>query len=613
MKKVMERVKNFKCPDWVYILILIVYSMRHVNWGLDLLDTGYSYINFLYMDYEHMDSMWLFSTYLANVIGSFITKLPFTDTLLGMNFYTTWFVAALAVVGYFFCTKGLKMSKGITFLGEFIALSLCWCPSSVLYNYVSYLLVAVCVVFLYKGLTDGKKKFLFLAGICLGVNVLTRFSNLPQMALIVAVWAYGVLEARESREKGALKNTINRTLWCLGGYLTGLISLLGYVHIRYGIDEYLEGVLRLFDVTETATDYAPINMLISLVYSYYENIYWVLKMVYYVLIGMVVYLIVDLLKKHSSFVQKNQIVQKFLQVFKIVVVVALSAGMIYNFYIDGLCVLDFYGYDSIRNPSILFMTLTMAIAFINLFRKDITKDDKLVGIMIVLVLFISSLGSNNGIYSSLNNLFIAAPYTLWHVFLFVRDAKDIVIRKASVYVFPIKCMLIGFLLFYGFQTTMFGYTYFYTEAEGAKNVVETVDNNDLLKGIKMSPEKAQEITVAYDYIIESGLEDRESIVIGHIPSVAYYLHLPPAFNSWPCLQTYQFEKMEADIVELQMQIDTGIVEPPVIITAKSYPDYEIDEKWTLLLRFMEENKYEKTFEVGEFIIYVADATQKGNE
>lgn len=605
MEKVRDVVKKFKCPDWVYLILLTVYSMRHVHWGLDLLDTGYSYINFQYMDYEHMDSMWLFSTYLANGIGSVITKLPFGDKLLGLNFYTTLFVAALAIIGYFFCTRKLKMSKGITFLGEFIALSLCWCPSSVLYNYFSYLMVAICVICLYKGLTEEKKTLLFVAGICLGVNVLTRFSNLPQMALILAVWAYGVLQARESKEKGAFKSTINRTLWCLGGYLTGLIAMLSYIHIRYGIDEYIMGISRLFGMTETATDYSPINMVLSVIYSYYENIYWVLKMVYYVLIAMVLWAVVDLLKQHVRFARDNKSVQKVFNIIAGTVTIALVGVMIRNFYVGGLCVLDFYGYDSIRNPSILFMMLTMVIAFIKLIRRDVSIEDKLVGIIIVLVLFISSIGSNNGIYSSLNNLFLAAPYTLWNSYIFICKVKDRVIKKTFISVFPIKAMLIGFLMFYGFQTTMFGYTYFYTEAEGAKNVVATVDNIELLDGIKMSPEKAEEISLTYDHIVENGLQDRESIVVGHIPSAAYYLQLAPAFNSWPSLDSYHLDQMRLDIEELQEQIDAGEVKPPVIIAAKSYPDYEIDEKWTLLLAFMEENGYEREFEIGEFILYEA--------
>lgn len=591
MKKTMERVKNFICPDGAYMLLLTAYAMRHVNWGLDMLDTGYSYINFQFMDMEHMDSMWLFSTYLANVIGSFIMKLPFADTLLGQNIYTTLLVAAIAIVGYLFCTRKLNMSRWITFLGEVIALSLCWCPSSVLYNYVSYLLLAICVVFLYKGLTEEKNWFLFAAGICLGVNILTRFSNLPQMALIVAVWAYGVLEYLKTKEKGAFKISVNRTLWCLGGYLTGLLPLLGIIHIQYGLDEYIMGISRLFGMTETATDYSPFNMVISVLYSYYENIFWIIKIACYVLVGMIVCLIVKKIVKS--------------RVAEIVISMVFAIVAIYEFYSGDLCNVDFYSYDSIRNPSILFMMLTMAIAFVKLIRKDVEIAEKLVGIIVVLIIFISSIGSNNGTYSSLNNLFFAAPYTLCNVYLFVCETKDIVVKKVSLSVMPIKAMLVAVVLFFGYQTMMFGYTYFYAEAEGAKNVVATVEDIPLLEGIKMSPERAEEITVAYEYVQAQGIADRESIHVGHRPSIAYYLQLAPAFNSWPSLHSYHLDQMTRDVEVLQGQINRGEVKPPVIITATSYPDYDIDEKWTLLLDFMEVNGYERTLEVGEFVFYEA--------
>lgn len=603
MKKSMERVKNFICSDGVFILLLVVYAMRHVHWGLDLLDTGYSYINFQYMDFEHMDSMWLFSTYLANVIGSTIMKLPFADTLLGQNVYTTLFVAALAIVGYVFCTRKLNMSKGVVFVGELLALSLCWCPSSVLYNYFSYLMVAVCVVLLYKGLTEERKWYLFAAGICLGVNVLTRFSNLPQMALILAVWAYGVLEYMQNREKGAFKTTVNCTLWCLGGYLTGLIPLLGYIHIKYGLDEYVLGITRLFGMTEMATDYSPINMVITMFYNYYLNVYWVLKTIYYVLIGIVVWFVVDLMKKKITLVEKNTTLQKVLDIIAGVVSIALAIAMVRNFYVDGLCNLDFYSYDSVRNPSLLFMMLTMVIAFVKLFQKDVAIADKLIGIIVVLIILITSIGSNNGTYSSMNNLFFAAPYTLWNVYVFVREAKDIVIKNISLSVVSIKAMLVAVVLFYGYQTMMFGCTFFYTEAEGAKNVVETVDNIPLLKSIKMSPEKAELIETSYEYVMKNGLEGRESITVGHRPAIAYYLNLPPAFNAWHSLHSYSLEQMILDMEELQEQIEAKQVQPPIIIVSKSYPDFEVDDKWKLLLRFMEENGYERTLEVEEYIFY----------
>ena len=95
----------------LFIVILSFYPLRHMGWGLDLWDTGYNYANFQYMGTEHMDPMWLFSTYLANVAGSWLTGLPGADTLRGMNLYTGLFVSVLALTGYFFCTRKLKMPR----------------------------------------------------------------------------------------------------------------------------------------------------------------------------------------------------------------------------------------------------------------------------------------------------------------------------------------------------------------------------------------------------------------------------------------------------------------------------------------------------------------------
>ena len=56
--------------EGLFVVILAFYPLRHVTWGLDLWDTGYNYANFTYMGTEHMDPMWLFSTYLSNAVQS---------------------------------------------------------------------------------------------------------------------------------------------------------------------------------------------------------------------------------------------------------------------------------------------------------------------------------------------------------------------------------------------------------------------------------------------------------------------------------------------------------------------------------------------------------------
>lgn len=91
--------------DFLFVAVLVLYPLRHIAWGLDLWDTGYGYANFEYMGTEHMDPMWLFSTYLTTAIGHFLSLLPGAKTLIGMNFYTGLSISLLAVLGYYFVRK----------------------------------------------------------------------------------------------------------------------------------------------------------------------------------------------------------------------------------------------------------------------------------------------------------------------------------------------------------------------------------------------------------------------------------------------------------------------------------------------------------------------------
>lgn len=589
-------IKNFKCPDVVYVVLLIVYSMRHVNWGLDLADTGYSYSNFQYMSFEHMDSMWIFSTYLANVVGNILTKLPFANTLLGMNAYTTLFIAALAVIGYFFCTRTLKMSRWIGFIGGLLTLTLSWCPSSVLYNYLTYLLVVLCVVFLYKGLTEDKKKWLFIAGICLGANVLTRFSNLPQALLIVAVWAYGFMEYKESTEKGALERTVNRTLWCLGGYLSGLGAFLGYIHIRYGIKEYVDGIVRLFAMTEQAEGYKPEGMIALVVQQLTDEVPWITKLVVYIGVGIVIWIVIELAKKHIKFVREHEIVKKVLNGIGIAASVAMAPSVVRKLYYGGFCELNFYGYDSIMGPAVVFIVLTIVIVCINLVRKNVSKQEKLLGLMIMLLLIVNSLGNSTGLYASFNNLCLAAPYTLWQSYQFIRNVKN-------NYAWPAKTVLIAFLYVLFWQAWLFGQYFFFTESTGATDVVATVENNEVLEGIKMHPYKSEWLTSISTHVNAYDLEGREVILYGNIPALSFYLQMPPAFNSWPDLGSYNIKQMTKDMQELQEQIDNDEVIAPLVIVEATISQNTNDPKWSMILDFMAVNNYECTFYNGKLLMY----------
>ncbi len=639
------RGKKYTWTEVLYVLILALYPMRHIHIGLDLWDTGYNYANFQYMGLEHMDSMWLFSTYLSNAVGHFLTKLPGAGSLVGMNFYTGLFVSALALMGYFFCTGKLKISHHVTFVGELLAISFCWSPTAVLYNYLTYVLFLLCVILLYTGLLQEKKWYLFTAGVCLGANVLVRFSNLPEAAMIVAVWAYGVLELPELRKvhpgckeayekKTYERKTLKRTLWCLAGYLTALAVLMGYISVRYGMDEYIDGITQLFGMTEHATDYTAVSMVMGIVDTYVEHLYWVKRILVFVTAGMAVCAAVGWLLTYCKRLEKNEPWRKVLKRGSYVVCAACAAVMLWWFYNGKVrftsCFFD--SYDSIWHPGVVFLMLTMLIAVIRIFHKNAPKEEKLISGMVLLVVLLTSIGSNNKVYPSFNNLFVAAPYTLWQSVRFVSVVKERELRigredgrHLRILLSPMaaKCVLVAFLALFLFAVTCFGGKFVFVEATGAQNVSVTMENNEILKGTRMSPERAGWMSSISDYVKANKLQGREVILYGKIPALSFYLQMPSAFNPWSDLESYSVSKLEKELEKLEGEITEKGAERPVIIAEKSYehffptdiaevdfskePDYDEAmqrvEKWMLIADFMKEVGYEKTFSNDKFVVW----------
>ncbi len=707
------------------IVILAFYPLRHIGWGLDLWDTGYNYANFQYMGTRHMDPMWFFSTYLTSVVGNLLTKLPQADTLRGMNLYTGLFASLLALTGYFFCTRKLKMPKPVVFLGEMAALSLCWCPTASLYNYLTYVLFLFSVIFLYLGLVRDKKGYLVCAGVLLGSNVLVRFSNLPEAAMIVAVWAYDIILWLEDRkrgnraekvwlegrkggnraekvrpegrkggneaekvwpeerkggtgwtsaektlpgnsssgqaeqdelrkaviesggERGAERGaagegfwhrTIRHTLWCLVGYAAALAFLLSYIHICYGIQEYAAGIQRLFAMTDRAADYKPSAMIMGIVGAYVENLYWVVRIGGILAGGMVLFAAAGWLealllrfqgqkgdktpsaaaraipvaarlfwaiicaaalwllcrKGFFSFLFPDRIFARYPGLVFLVLAAlsgaltvnvrmlhmgvrvlwaAVCGSMVWWLYQGGFFSFLFYSYDPIWHPGPLFLMLTMLIAAVRIFRRDSPREEKLISGMIILIILLTPIGSNNGVLPSLNNLFLAAPYTLWESWRFLRCAGEKRLKRGLVlWAFPAKSILVSFLVLCLFQFGAFGAIFAFAEATGIQDAEATVDNNAVLRNIKMSPQKAEWMTQLSAYANENGLQGQEVILYGWIPALSYYLQMPSAFNPWSDLDSYSCEAMEEDMEELEARIQAG-AEKPVIILENIYALY----------------------------------------
>ncbi len=81
---------------YVFPILLFLYPLLWMNQGIDVSDPMYSLTNFRF--FPQMEGSWALATYLANVTGWLLMKLPFGGTLLGMNFYTRLIISAMALL-----------------------------------------------------------------------------------------------------------------------------------------------------------------------------------------------------------------------------------------------------------------------------------------------------------------------------------------------------------------------------------------------------------------------------------------------------------------------------------------------------------------------------------
>lgn len=575
----------------IFPLLLLLYPLRHICVGAEWWDTGYNYGNFLYMD--HMDPMWVFSTYLGNALGKVFTGLPFGNVMVGMNFYTGLLVSLLALGGFFFFVKKVKMPALIAFAGEMLAISLCWCPTALLYNYLTYTLFGAGVVCLYYGLTENKKQFLIGAGVCLGVNVFVRFPNLAEMGLIAAVWAYAFIQ------KKTIKETAVWTLWCLLGYIGGIGVCLGYLSLRYGLEEYVNAILRLLGMPSEASDYTLYSMIFYQFQNYRQNLRWLMWLALFAALGMLGFRI---LRKPAG-------KAKWLNfILKISYVGCVFCGF-YFLMQKNMFNMKYSTKQSVFQWAVFLLTATILAGAVTIFRKKTKPEEKLLCGLGILVILITPLGSNNHLYSSINNLFFVAPFTLW---LLVRFLKWLPMEVRTFSMYPVKAMMLSMLFMLAVQAAGFGFGYVFSESDGGENLHTKIENNDILKGMYTSPDRAALLSEISVYVKENGLEGQEVILYGNIPAMSYYLQMPFAITAWPDLPSYHYQVMEADLDRLRQEIKGQNREVPVMLLEASCEDWEQtnDKKLALLGDWIQEFEYQVTFTNEKFILLESRQNRK---
>lgn len=618
--------------------ILFLYPFLIVNQGLDVADATYSLTNFQY--FASMDGTWMVATFLSNVAGWLFMHLPFGETLLGMKCYTTLVQSATALAVYFGLKKNI--AAPLLFLGEFLALGLCWCPSTILYNYLTYLLMTAGILLLYRGLAgddeagaseeEGKSGFcrkqrlcFIAAGVCLGANVAVRMPNVVQAAFILAV-RYGVVLTDRREEKGSLpwRKLAVSTGWCLLGYIAGFAVPLAVICIRYGATAYPNMVYTMFAMTDQAADYKPTSMLTGMFGDYAKGLYWMLFAGICAAAAGFAFWARERLygtEKNAGRQDGRKITGVIIKIGYVLLLLVLlrfywGRGMFHFRYYE-------YGNGSIYYPAVMLILVTIAAAIFCLFRKNACKEQKVLAAFVLLQIFLTPLGSNNDLYPIINNLFVAAPFLLWVVSGCIRDFADIGTgrQKSGRYDFVWCVPVLLLILFVLVQSIGFHANFVFQDGIYGEPRDMRVEMPEKAAGVYTNLENGALLEELSAFVKEEGLTGRKVVTYGELPGLPYLLDMPPALSTaWPDLTSYRMTEYERDLAALDAEIKAG-GEAPVIIVSSSVAAYwsddgeaiswfgvdmekmAKDEKLGMLADFVRGHGYTECFGNARYVVY----------
>ncbi|MCR5235132.1 MAG: hypothetical protein K6E53_14675 [Lachnospiraceae bacterium] len=599
--------KSNKSIIYVFLLLIIsLYSLRWSATGLDLWDSGYNCVNYVNFGPQQVTPKLFFSTYLSDLLGHLFTLLPYGDTYIGMRILCGLVIVTNVFISGMFCIRKLNLKGWMVVAGEVLAVSICYSPSVILYNHLSFLFFNISLILIYLALTEKKSTYLVTAGFVLGMNVFVRFSNVPQVMLILAVWYASLL----NKEK--IADAVNKTILCIAGFISSVIVMLLLIGNKYGVDAYTDGIRELFSMTEEAAEYSPVSMVIRMFDSYIRGARRLADILLFSVMAFAVSFIVILIhqKKEKGNADNT---------YRTICLISVISGvcLCVFFIIRMLMQFDFHHYITILLTVAMYLDVLLLICFRQLVKKDTVYEERIMSAIMILYMITLSVGSNTTISPVMNSMFIAAPYLIYGIWEIadMKPASAIGLIRESIEtdriskgkLFAGTAVIVSLIAFTAFfiQCIAFGASYCYQEAENGSGGSCSVNNNRVLTGIHMDDERAKQLQGLSDYINGNDLHGKGVIIYGYAPALAYYLDLKPAIASWPDLDSYNLSEMEEDVLALKERIGAGEEACPIVILDNVNLEEQImnnPQKWKIIENMLDEYGYDTGYDDGRFVV-----------
>lgn len=570
------------CKKTLFPLIIVLFALIKVDKGIDLTDASYSLGNYRF--FGESSGAWFLLTFMSNLAGHILTLLPFGTSMLGMKVYTSLLIGVLGLLSYrFFITK---MPGWLAFLAQILAIGMCWTPSVILYNYLTYFLVTLGAIFLFRGLAGNRPKCLVTAGVLLGLNLLVRFpGNGLEVLLIIPLWYYCVIHHDTGRD------IFKKTMLCLAGYLAGfLISLMLMILMR-GTGSFSDMIAGAFGIADANSDYTFGRMLKSILDAYWHGFKWALYIIICAILGIPFFVLFE-----NKFAKARKIIYCLCIAFLFFV---LGRWGMYNF--------KYYQKESALQWGAIFLLISIAVDIWIIATKQMNHDWKLIGAISLTLILITPLGSNNYIWPVLNNLFFIAPVTFWIAYRFIHWGRTYLDSTRKVPTFAFKAMLLAAIVAFLIQAVGVGCCYVFLDGEDGNSPKYQVAGNKILSGMKTNSDNADALgeLTAFMNLNAEEFKDKELILYGNIPGLSYYFDKPSALNTtWSDLGSNPEEDMKAAIEAVEAQNQNSRNSKPLVILSRAIYDTQDNSiKLDMINKYIDNNDYEEVFINSGFVVY----------
>lgn len=566
---------------WILILLLIpVFPLTDILYGVDISDVGLS-INQYRFCFEDIDSVYL-PILLSELMGGAwlkICEILSVPSYLGVQLLWTLCCYYLCFISY----RIYKRYRNDDLVLPALAIALVFAKCN--FHYFIYATgVAVMALtglyFLIRALNDKKPKFLSAAVFFIVMACVCKISSMLQFA-VFAVLFYDFYKKKDR------KYFIKQILYCVLGFVIGIIAALLLAQLTCGVQAYGEMIAEMFLYAGNSEDGHTIGNMIA------SNAKGALRGI--LLLGALggVYLIPKKRPKSRKLFAYGIPAAAVLLVIGKAVGLDSVAGfsVVYGVFLDYL------------NALAVVTALIYICVGVILCDEEYSQEFKNLALAAGLLTVLMPIGSNTGIQHLCNELYFSLPFIVICVGDRVRRAGYFaeLLEKKERKLPPVGVMLTVFAALWcvglaSYQSLYVTRMYLNTEKDVRESALEELKFKTYETD---TMDELEEITaVLKPYENEYKEYGRKLLVAGNAPILNYLSGIPPynaGCGGWIETEFITYEKIEEQLEEVEIY--------PIVVFCHSAMDNP-KPKIQLVIDFVDENAYEMIFTSDAYSVFV---------